>query len=83
MTHWKPYRVFFRQGYHYFEKIDGARRFIKDFEKNKIEKPFIIEKINKEKFNAGPQHYKYNEIYDDYEVWVLTPDGWKTKRLQK
>jgi len=79
MTHWKPYRVLFRQGYHYFNKIVDARLFIRDFEPNKIEKPFMIEKLDKEKLKS--KKYAYNEIYDDYESWTLTPHGWKGKLI--
>ena len=75
MTHWKPYRVLYRQGYHYFGTLDKARAFIKNFESNKIQfTKFVIEKLNKEKFKSNK--YPYAEIYDNYEAWMLSPRGW-------
>jgi hypothetical protein len=79
MTHWKPYRVAWRGSYHYFDLLKGAKVFIMTFEPNKaMYKTFVIEKLNKTK-QANPKH-TYAEIYEDYEVWVLTPKGWDVRR---
>jgi hypothetical protein len=52
------------------------------FEPNKaMYKTFVIEKLNKTK-QANPKH-TYAEIYEDYEVWVLTPKGWDVRRKLK
>lgn len=81
MTHWKSYRVLFREGYHYFDLLKKAREFIQTFERNKIlYKPFVIEKLNKGKL-ANPR-YTYAEVYEDFEVWELLPQGWKSKKVR-
>jgi len=80
MSHWKAYRILFRQGYHYFDLLSKAREFIRKFEPPKIYKPFVIEKLNKGKM-ANPR-YSYAELYDDFEVWQLTFEGWKSKKVK-
>ena len=69
MTLWKPYRVLFRQGYHYFETLTKAREFIKNFEKQRVY-ALTIEKLNKTKLKNV--NYRYDQIYDDYEHWTVS-----------
>jgi hypothetical protein len=59
--------------------LSKAREFIKDFDPSKIFKPLIVEKMNMEKTKFKNPKYTYAELYDDYEVWVLTIDGWKKR----
>lgn len=79
MTHRKPYRIQFRQVYHYFENLKSARGFIQKFEQTKIEKPFVIEKLNPIKM--ANNKYTYTQMYDNYEVWLLTHAGWTAKKV--
>ena len=75
MTVWKPYRVLFRQGYHYFETLTKAREFIKNFEKAQFHY-LMIEKMDKVKFKSNK--YRYDQLYDTYEVWTMERTGkWK------
>lgn len=79
MSHWKPYRVLFRQGYHYFDLLKKAREFIQSFG-HPHGKPFMIEKLNKGKM-SNPR-YSYAEIYDNFEVWMLKAGGWKSEKVR-
>jgi hypothetical protein len=53
--------------------------FIKNFENKVTDKPFTIERLNIEKYKN--KNYGLDEIYEDYEVWVKTPKGWKAKKV--
>jgi len=74
----KQYRVGYRQGQHYFETLEKARAFIKNFIPNVVRyKLFVIEKLNAEK---KAKNLPVNMIYDPYETWQLTNTGWKQER---